>query len=112
MNETDRREIALGDETFRPTADMGWLWIYDLGSNYDFPLAFDSTINTVQPWRRLSLALEEIERLRNALAELRDWDCLTLRPDGSGEFLQDARWAREVIAEALGEKFLPWQVTA
>jgi hypothetical protein len=47
--------------------------------------------------------LDEIERLRDALIQMRDWDMLTLNTDGTGESLDDARWARQIIADALGE---------
>jgi hypothetical protein len=46
---------------------------------------------------------DEVDRLRDALIQMRDWYMLTLNADGTGESLDDARWAREIIADALGE---------
>jgi len=43
----------------------------------------------------------ENERLRNALAQLEQWDMLSLRPDGHGAATADAPWARDLIAKAL-----------
>ncbi len=93
---SDSGEITLDEFTFRRRAEGdAFAGAWECRSRWHgWQQEFDVVV---------AAALNEIVRLRDALILLRDWDMLTLKADGTGESLDDARWARETIAEALGE---------
>jgi hypothetical protein len=60
-------EITLIDRTFRNRGDG---WGYQLWDWSPMPSTFDSSENTVDGWRHLAAALNEIQRVREAIGWL------------------------------------------
>jgi hypothetical protein len=56
---------------------------------------------TVAAAERISTLEALTDQLAEALDDLEHFDMLTLRPDGSGEVMDDAPWARQLIRHAL-----------